>query len=149
MVTKATLESDLKKAMRQSQRLRTSTLRMALSAIKLAEVDKQRQLSEPELTAILQKEVKSRRETIEDAERAHRPDLVEGAEAEIEILSAYLPEPLGEAELDTLVRAAIEETGATGLQDMGKVISAVMSKVGARAEGKQVSQAARRLLEGA
>ncbi len=149
MVTKATLELDLKQAMRQSARLRTSTLRMALAAIKLAEVDKMRPLSEDEVTAVLQREAKSRRETIEDAQRAKRPDLIQGAEAELEILGAYLPAPVSEAELESLIRLAIQETGASGPQDMGRVIGAVIGKVGPRAEGKRVSQMARRLLEGA
>jgi uncharacterized protein YqeY len=149
MVTKADLEADLKESMRASQRLRTSTLRMALSAIKLAEVDKLRQLTEDEIVAVLQREVKSRRETIDDARRANRPDLIQAAEAELEILSTYLPEPLSETELEAIVRLAIGDTGASGPKDMGKVMSAVMAKVGARAEGKQVSQMARRLLEGA
>jgi uncharacterized protein YqeY len=147
MVTKATLESDLKQSMRESQRLRTSTLRMALASIKLAEVDKQRALGEDEITAVLQREVKSRRETIEDAQKANRPDVIEGAEAELEILRAYLPQPLDESELESIVRSTIQDVGASGLPDMGKVMSAVMGKVGARAEGKQVSQIARRLLE--
>lgn len=149
MVTKATLESDLKQAMRQSDRLRTSTLRMALSSVKLAEVDKQRQLNEDEITAIMQREVKSRRETIEDAQRANRPDLIQAAEAELEILGDYLPRPLSDSELEALVRAAIQETGASGPQDMGKIMGAVMGEVGARADGKRVSEMARRLLEGA
>jgi uncharacterized protein len=147
MVTKATLETDLKQAMRQSDRLLTSTLRMALSSIKLAEVDKQRQLNEDEISAILQREAKSRRETIEDAKKANRPDLIQGAEAELEVLSTYLPAPLSESELEALVHSAIQDTGASGPQDMGKVMSAVMGKVGARADGKRVSQMARRLLE--
>jgi len=147
MVTKATLESDLKQAMRQSDRLLTSTLRMALSSIKLAEVDKQRQLNEDEITAILQREAKSRRETIEDAKKANRRDLIQGAEAELEVLSTYLPAPLSDSELEALVLSAIQDAGASGPQDMGKVMNTVMGKVGARADGKRVSQMARRLLE--
>ncbi len=100
MVTKATLESDLRQAMRQSERLRTSTLRLALSSIKLAEVEKLRALNEDEITGVLQREVKSRRETIEDARKAMRPDLIQAAEAELEILGTYLPTPLSEAELE-------------------------------------------------
>jgi uncharacterized protein YqeY len=146
MVTKANLESDLKQSMRESQKLRTSTLRMALSAIKLVEVDKQRDLDEAEITSVLQREAKARRETIEDAQKANRPDIIKVAEDELEILAAYLPAPLSEAELESLVRAAIAETGASGMQDMGKLMSAVMSQVGARAEGKVVSQMARKML---
>jgi uncharacterized protein YqeY len=146
MVTKANLESDLKQSMRESQKLRTSTLRMALSAIKLVEVDKQRDLDEAEITSVLQREAKARRETIEDAQKANRPDIIKAAEDELEILAAYLPAPLSEAELESLVRAAIAETGASGMQDMGKLMSAVMSQVGARAEGKVVSQMARKML---
>lgn len=148
MVTKADLESDLKQAMRGSERLRTSTLRMALSSIKLAEVEKMRQLNEDEISGILQREVKSRRETIEDARKANRPDIIQGAEAELEILGSYLPTPLSDEEILAAVRSAIQSTGAEGLSDMGKVIGAVKAEVGQRAEGKRVSEMARRLLEG-
>jgi uncharacterized protein YqeY len=149
MVTKADLQSDLKQAMRNSERLRTSTLRMALSSIKFAEVDKMRALSPDEITGILQREVKSRRETIDDARKANRPDIIQGAEAELEILGGYLPTPLSNEELDAAVRSAIQATGAEGMSDMGKVIGAVMAEVGLRAEGRRVSEAARRLLGGA
>ena len=87
-----------------------------------------------------------RRETIDDAQKANRPDIIQGAEAELEILSDYLPEPLSEAEIETAVRTAIETTGAEALSDMGKVIGAVMAEFGPRAEGKRVSEVARRLL---
>ena len=84
MVTKSDLETDLKQAMRSSERVRTSTLRMALSSIKLAEVDKMRELTPEEIMGILQREVKSRRETIDDAQKANRPDIIQGACAPVE-----------------------------------------------------------------
>lgn len=133
--------------MRSGDSTRKRTLRMALSAIKLAEVEKRGELELAEILTILQKEAKSRRETIEDAERAERSDLVETAEDEIEILESYLPRPLSGAELEEMARQVIRETGASGPGDMGQVMGPLMSKIAGRAEGKQVSQTVQRLLK--
>jgi uncharacterized protein YqeY len=105
------LEADLKNAMRAGDDTRKRTLRMLLSAIKLAEVDKRGELDDSEMTTVIQREVKSRHETIHDAKQANRPDLVTAAEQEMEVLQAYLPEPLSDGELEGLVQRAIEECG--------------------------------------
>jgi uncharacterized protein YqeY len=94
MDIKSTLQSDLKDAMRHGEETRKSTLRMAISAIKLAEVEKDAHMDEASYLAIIMKEIKARRESIADAEKAHRPELIAQAEEEINILQAYLPAAL-------------------------------------------------------
>jgi uncharacterized protein YqeY len=121
---------------------------LALSAVKLVEVEKQEELDDAAVIGVLQKETKSRQETIEDAEKAERPDLVETAKAEMAILEEYLPEGLSPEELETLVKEVIAEVGATSMADMGKVMGAIMPKVQGRADGGQVNQLVRQLLQG-
>jgi uncharacterized protein YqeY len=147
MDLKATLQADLQDAMRHGEQTRKSTLRMTLSAIKLAEIEKGMQLDEAAILAVIQKEIKSRREAIEDAQQANRPELISEAEQEIKILQGYLPAALSPDELEFLVKAAIVEAGATSIREMGQVMKLVMPKVQARATGDQVSQAVRKLLQ--
>lgn len=147
MPTKSELEAELKEAIRSGEPLRKRTLRMALSAIKLAEVDKRGELDKSEILKILQKEVKSRRETIEDAQRAERDDMIEVAEAEIELLESFLPQPLTDDELEGMALQVIEQTGASGPGDMGQVMGPMMAQTAGRADGKQVSQIVQRLLK--
>jgi uncharacterized protein YqeY len=147
MITKAQLENALKDAMRAGDDLRKNTLRMALSAIRLAEIDKGTSLDEPALLAVLQKEVKSRRESIEDALRANRPDLISTAEAEIAVIETFLPQALSPAELEELARQMVQEVGATSLKEMGQVMKLLMPKLQGRATGDQASQAVRKLLQ--
>jgi len=146
MTLKETLQSDLKDAMRAGDDLRKNTLRMAISAIKLAEIEKNGPLDESASLAIMQKEVKSRRESIADAQRANRPDLVQTAEQEIKLLEHYLPRALDPAELETLARVAIQEVGASSLKEMGQVMKVLMPRLQGRATGDQASQAVRKLL---
>jgi uncharacterized protein YqeY len=147
MDLKTTLQSDLKDAMRNGEETRKSTIRMALTAIKLAEVNKIGLLDEAESLAIIQKEIKSRRETIADAERANRPDFIPQAEEEIKILQAYLPPALSAEELDSMAKAAIAETGATSIREMGQVMKILVPRLQGRATGEQASAAARKLLQ--
>ena len=146
MNLKDQLQSDLKDAMRAGDVLLKNTLRMAISAIKLAEIEKHSPLDENAVLAVIQKEVKSRREAIADAERAGRPDLIQAAEQEISLLERYLPKALDPAELEMLARQAIQETGATSLKEMGQVMKILMPKLQGRATGDQASQVVRRLL---
>ncbi|MGD8622343.1 MAG: GatB/YqeY domain-containing protein [Anaerolineales bacterium] len=139
MITKEKLESDLKDAMRSGDDVKKRTLRMVLSTLKLAEVEKQAPVEGADLLSIIQKEVKSRQETIDEAQKAGRDSLVESTQAEIEFLETYLPEALSESELQELVTQTIQATGAAGPQDMGKVMQAIMPKVKGRADGKTVS----------
>ncbi len=148
MLTKESLQSDLKDAMRAGDDVRKRTLRMALAAIKLAEVERRGELDEGSLLAILQKEVKTRRESIEEAKRAGREDLIQALEAELAILHAYLPQPLTEDELRDLAQQAIQESGASDPKEMGKVMKVLMPRVQGRADGKTVSALVRELLAG-
>ena len=147
MTTKAQLENALKEAMRSGDDLRKSTIRMVLSAIKLMEVEKGAPLDETGIASVLQKEVKSRRESIADAQRANRQDLAEAAEAEITILEGFLPKAMTGEELDNLARQVIQEVGATSLREMGQVMKVLMPRLQGRATGDQASQAVRKLLQ--
>ena len=140
------LSEALKQALRDRDETRKRTLRLALAAIKNAEIDSKSDLDEPEILAILQKEVKSRRETIEGAEQAGREDLIVEALAEIDVLEEFLPEPLGERELTILAQEVIKEVGATTPKDMGKVMQVIIPRVSGRADGKEVSLVVRQLL---
>lgn len=148
MTTKLELESALKDAMRAGDDVRKSTLRMVLSAIRLAEVEKGKPLDEQGLLGVLHKEVKSRRKSIADAQRANRPDLIQAAEAEIAVLEGFLPKAMPAEELDVMVRQAIVETGATTLREMGQVMKLLLPQLQGRVTGDQASQAVRKLLGG-
>ena len=144
--TKEQLSQALKNAMRAQDDVRKRTVRMALAAIKNAEIDKQAELDEPAVYAILQKEVKARRETIEGAQQAGRDDLIAEAEAEIAVLDEFLPQSLTSEELEAIVSETITAVGAASMREMGAVMQAVMPKVQGRADGKEVNQIVRRLL---
>jgi uncharacterized protein YqeY len=146
MPTKQELEADLKEAMRAGDRRRKQTLRMVLTAVKLEEVERGGELDEETMLKVIQGEAKSRHETIEDAEKAERADLAEEAQAELEILESFLPEPLTDEELTALARQAIEQTGADGMSQMGQVMGVIMPQVTGRADGKRVSEIVRGLL---
>ena len=147
MTTKNELQNHLKEAMRSGDVVRKRTLRMALSAIKLAEIDKSQALDETGIAAILQKEIKTRRESIADAQRANRPDLITATEAEIGVLEGYLPKAISPEELDQLARQVITELGATSMKDMGLVMKTLLPRLQGRAPGDQVSAAVKKLLQ--
>ena len=142
------LEKALKEAMRSGDNERKGVLRLVLSAIKLAEVEKREPLEDAEILAVIQKEVKARQEAIADAKNADRSDLVDQANADIAILEEFLPEALSSEELEALIKEVIAEVGASTPGDMGKVMKAVMPRVQGRADGGQVNQTVRQLLQG-
>lgn len=146
MSIKTQIEVDIHDAMRSGDALRKNTLRMVLSAIKLAEIDRGASLDEAAYVTILQKEIKSRRESIVDAQRAGRPELANEADAEIKIIETYLPAQLDQSELESMAREAIAEVGATSAREMGQVMKVLLPRVQGRAEGSQVSQIVRNLL---
>lgn len=146
MNTKEKLTEDLKDAMRAKDEVRKRTIRMALAAIKNAEIENQAELEESSVLVILQKEVKSGYETIEGAEQAGRDDLIAEAKAEIAVLEVFLPQALSTEEIEGIVAETITEVGATSLREMGQVMQAVMPKVRGRADGKEVNQIVRKLL---
>lgn len=142
------LQADLTAAMRARDTLRTSTLRMALTAVTTAEVAgaSARELSDDEVLAVLTKEAKKRRESLEAFESAGRTELAEQEKAEAAVLADYLPEPLSEEELSELIAAAIESTGAAGPRGMGLVMKVVQPQTAGRADGKVVAAEVRRQL---
>jgi len=134
--------------MRSGDTLRKNTVRMALAAIKQAEVDKRTTLDEMTVIALLQKEIKNRKEAIEEAKTAGRDDLIKDNQAEIAVLKAFLPEAMSADELREIVKSAIAETGASAPSDMGKVMKVALEKVAGRASGGEVSAIVRALLSG-
>lgn len=144
---KTKLEAALRDAMRSQDEVRKRTIRMILSAIRLAEVEKGGSLDDHAILALLQKEVKSRRETIEDAQKGQRSDLVQAAEAEIQVIQEFLPQALSEAELFALAKSVIEEVGAKTPADMGKVMKILIPRLQGRASGEAASRAVRELLQ--
>lgn len=146
MTTKADLEAALKDAMRAGDDMRKSTIRMALAAVKFIEKERGVTLDETAVTAIVQKEIKSRREAADEGQKANRPDLVEAAQAESAILESFLPKGLSSEELDILAQQAVTESGAASLRDMGAVMKILMPRLQGRASGDQASQAVRKLL---
>jgi uncharacterized protein len=147
MTIKAQLNETMKDAMKSGDEVRKRTVRMALAAVKQVEVDKRTELDDTAVMNILQKEIKNRRESLEEAKKANRPDLIASNEAEINVLQAFLPKVMPAEELRALVQAAVAETGASGPADMGKVMKIVMSKVAGRAPNDMVSAAVRELLQ--
>ncbi len=146
MDLKTQLNNALKEAMKSGDEVRKRTVRMVLAAIKQAEIDRQVNLEDSGVLSILQKEIKTRRESLEEAQNAGRADLVQALEAEIAVLQAFLPQALSEEELRSLVLAVIAEVGATSLADMGKVMRALMPRVAGRAGGDEVGRVVRSLL---
>jgi uncharacterized protein YqeY len=147
---KERLRSDLTTAMRERDETRTSTLRMALTAISTAEVagKEAKQLSDDEVMAVLTKEAKKRREAADAFRDGGRAESAAAEEAEAAIIAQYLPEPLTGDELNSLVDEAIAEAGAESPRDMGKVMKLLTPRVGGRADGKTVAAAVKARLTG-
>lgn len=143
MLTKETLQADLQSAIRSKDDVRKRTLRLALTKIKLVEVDRRDTLDERTLFGILQKEVKTRQESIEEAKKANREDIIAAAKAEIAVIQEYLPQPLTQEELEDLTNQVIQEIGATGPKSMGEVMKMLMPRVQGRADGVAVSNLVR------
>jgi len=146
LTLKEKLMEDLKSAMRNKEKRRKDTITMLRAAVKQREVDERKDMADDEILALIGKQVKQKRESIKDFQKAERVDLVEQAQEEIDILLAYLPEQLTEEEIDELVREAIEQTGASSMRDMGRIMGIVMPKVKGRADGSLISQSAKKLL---
>jgi uncharacterized protein YqeY len=147
MSIKTRLTDSMKDAMKSGDEVRKRTVRMVLAAVKQAEVDRRTELDEAAVIGILQKEVKNRREALEEARKASRVDLIEANEAEIKVLETFLPKAMPADELRALVQEAIQETGAASPADMGKVMKAVMPKVAGRAPNEVVSATVREQLQ--
>ncbi|MFN2158823.1 MAG: GatB/YqeY domain-containing protein [Anaerolineales bacterium] len=147
MTSKNELQNALKEAIRKNDSIRKGTLRMALTSIRMAEDRKRDELDDDEVIGVLQKEIKSRQETVEDAQKANRPELAEEARAQIVILEEFLPKQMTQEELEELARQAIEQVGAESPREMGQVMKVLVPLLKGRATGQEASQVVRRLLQ--
>ncbi|MFZ3072835.1 MAG: GatB/YqeY domain-containing protein [Thermodesulfobacteriota bacterium] len=140
------IAEDVIKAMKEGDKIKTGALRMALSSIKYIEIEKKRELNDEETIGVLSTLNKQRRESIEQFKKGNRPDLVEKEEKELAIISAYLPEQITEVELLKLVTESAAECGASGPNDVGKLMKVLMPKLKGRADGKAVQEMVRKTL---
>jgi len=147
MEIKVQLETALKEAMKAGDDVRKRTIRMVLAAIRQVEIDRQVKLDETGVLAIIQKEIKTRKDAVVEARGANRLDIVSATEAEIIVLQGYLPDAVSEEELGALAKAAIVEAGAASPADIGKVMKLLMPRVAGRATGDQVSSTVCQLLQ--
>jgi uncharacterized protein YqeY len=138
----------MKTAMRAKDGARLSTVRLLLAAIKQKEVDERIELTDADVLAILEKMIKQRRESIAQFEKAARQDLADKEKAEIEVLSAYLPQKMSDAEVQQAVAGAISESGASGIKDMGKVMALLKPRLAGRADMGAVSGLVKSKLSG-
>ncbi|MBN1888378.1 MAG: GatB/YqeY domain-containing protein [Thermoflexales bacterium] len=143
---KTRLQQDLKAAMRDKDELRKRVLRFTLAAIKNAEVDKIGELDEAEMDALLQAQVKRRRDTIDELEKAGRLEALATEKAELDGLLAYLPQQLSREEIEPVARAVIAELGASSPAQMGQVMKRLLAELKGRADGRLVSQLVKELL---
>jgi len=134
MSLKERIQEDMKSAMRSGEKEKLANIRLILSAVKQREVDERIVLDDTQVLAVIEKMVKQRKESIVQFEAGGRADLVAKESAELALLQAYLPEQLGEAELDALIAAAITATGAASIKDMGKVMAQVKAAAAGRAD---------------
>jgi len=147
MGSQATLSQEIKAAMLAKDADRLSTLRLLKSAVGYAQIERKTEsLSDGDFIAVVQKEVKKRRDSIEQFDKGGRPELAEKERKEILVLETFLPKPLSAEELEQLVKATIQELGATSKKDMGPVIKAVQAKAAGRADGKSISGLVGKLL---
>ncbi len=142
------IEQDLRSAMKAKNSDEVRTLRMAMSSIKYVEKESRKDLDDTGVIAVLQKEIKIRNETIDEAKKGGRQDLIDENMMEINILKRYLPAPLTNEELEAMVQELIKETGVETMKDMGRVMKPAIEKVAGRATNSAVSQAIRKFLAG-
>ncbi len=147
MNLKETLQADVRDAMRQGETTRRDTLRMMLAAIKQEEVDSQTVLDDEACLKVLSKQAKQRKESIADARKAGRDDLLIQEQAELAIIESYLPQMMTRAEIEAAAAEVIQEQGASGMKDMGRVMGELMTRLQGRADGKVTSQVVRELLQ--
>jgi uncharacterized protein YqeY len=146
MHLKDRLQEDLKAAMKSGDIARRDAIRLIASAIKQEEVDGQKTLSEEDVIALLVREAKKRRDSIEEAQRFGRTETVEKEQFELSLIESYLPRQLSREELEAEIRRAIEETGAKSAKEMGNVMKVLMPRIKGRADGKLVNEMIKTLL---
>ena len=143
---KEKLMSDLKEAMKEKQVLRKNVVQMIRAAILQVEKDKQIELEDNQILEIIAKESKKRKDSLADYEKSGRQDLIQQVNQEIEIIAEYLPKQLSKEEIVSIVKEIIEETEATSMKDMGKVMKVAKEKIGAAADGKTINEVVKELL---
>jgi len=141
------IEQDLKESLKSGDKSRVSILRMVKSAVKNREIEKRDSLSDEDIQAILRSFSKKAGESIEQFSKAGRTELVEKEKAELAVIQEYLPQQLGEEDILKTIRDIIDETGAAGVRDMGRVMKAVMAKLQGRADGRLVNNLVKETLE--
>lgn len=148
MTLKDRLVEDMKVAMKAKEegKVRLSVIRMVRAAIKNAEIDKKIEFNDDQVIEVLAREMKQRRDSLEEFKKADRPDMVKALEEEMVVLMDYLPQQLSEGEIRQLVQESIAALGAQSLKDLGKVMGAVSPKTKGRADGKLVNQIVREML---
>jgi uncharacterized protein YqeY len=148
MTLKERIQEDMKAAMRARDAARLSAVRLLLAAMKQKEVDERIELADADVLGIIEKMLKQRRESIAQYEKAARQDLADQEKFEISVLSAYLPQQMGEAEVAQAIAAAVAESGASGAKDMGKVMALLKPRLAGRADMGKVSGLVRAKLGG-
>jgi uncharacterized protein YqeY len=148
MNTKENLEIALRNALRSNNEIEKRTIRMILSNIKFAEIEQRSALTEQGILNVLQKEIKSRNESIADAEKANRIDLIKDSQDEIEIVKRFLPTQMSDEELKLLIEQTITEAEVSNITEMGKVMKLIIPKIQGKATNDRVSLLVRKLLGG-
>jgi uncharacterized protein YqeY len=143
MELKEKINKKLIEAMKSGDNLTKTTLRGVMAGIKQFEIDKRIDIKDTDVLSILQKEMKSRKESISDAQKAERSDLITEYEAQAKVIELFLPPPMSEEELTKIIEAAVQESGASSPADMGKVMQLVMPQVKGKADGKKVNEIVR------
>jgi len=142
-----TLDQDLKSAMKSSDTLRVSVLRMLKASLKYKQIDTGKELSDDEVLAVLSTAAKQRRESIEQFSKGGRTDLADKETAELNVIQSYLPQQLAPEELDRIIIEALNEAAAEGKKDMGSIMRIVMPRVKGATDGKLVNQRVRDLMD--
>ena len=143
------MQAALKQAMIDKDTTRRDVLRLTISAFKQVEIDERRELSAEDAVTILQREIKKRRDSLDEAQKAGRADVAASETAELSIIEAFLPQQLSRDEIAALARDAIQQSGAVSAKDMGKVMGVLMPQVKGKADGKLVNEVVRDLLNNA
>ncbi|NJD03266.1 MAG: GatB/YqeY domain-containing protein [Ruminiclostridium sp.] len=146
MSLKERLLEDMKVAMRDKDVIKKNTVQMARAAILQVEKDSRVTLDDDGVLDIIAKEVKKRRESLPEFEKSGRQELIDNLKTEIEVLLQYLPQQLTGEELELIVRQAVQDTGASSVKDMGRIMQEVMPKVKGRADGRIINQIAKKIL---
>ena len=146
MELKTKFENDLKEAMRKGNSIMRDTLRMVLTGVKLAEVEKGEKLDDSAILSLLQKELKLRQETIHEAEKGNRNDIIEATNSEIRVIESYLPKQMPENEVLEIAKKVISQTNAVEIKDMGRVMKEMIPLIQGKASNDVISKIVRNLL---